>query len=193
MGPGSGCLFLRKPPMIFHMLAELRTTDPEAAITLLSYRSLTEADVLDMLSNRRISLFDLSFGRTSLEHTEAFSKKSIFRFYTEITKRPSLKCLFVKLYTTFCEDLEGCGVVYFYLVSVLGDRDLLAATSQWQRICLPLREVCVPSLIWEGPPEKETATHHRERGTWTATVHRVAESQMRLNMHTHTLGITVLL
>ena len=61
MGPGSGCLFLRKPPMIFHMLAELRTTYPEAAITLLSYRSLTEADVLDMLSNRRISLFFLFF------------------------------------------------------------------------------------------------------------------------------------
>ena len=76
--------------------------------------------LIHLSADGRISLFDLSFGRTSLEHTEAFSKKSIFRFYTEITKRPSLKCLFVKLYTTFCEDLEGCGVVYFYLGSVLG-------------------------------------------------------------------------
>ena len=74
-----------------------------------------------------------------------------------------------------------------------GDRDLPAATSQWQRIRLPLPEVCVPSLIWEGLPEKETATHPRDRGIWTATVHRVTENQMRLNMHTHTLGKMVLL
>ena len=38
------------------MLAELRTTDLEAAITLLSYMNMTEVDALDILSNHRISL-----------------------------------------------------------------------------------------------------------------------------------------
>ena len=70
------------------MLAELRTIDPEAEITLLSYTKLTEVDVFDIVSNHRISFFHLSFGRTSLEHTEELAKKPTFILYIEITKRP---------------------------------------------------------------------------------------------------------
>ena len=30
---------------------------------------------------------------------------------------------------------------------------------QWQRTCLPVQEKWIPSLIWEGPLEKEMAIH----------------------------------
>lgn len=73
--------------------------------------------------------FDLSFGRTPLEHTEEFSKKSTFKVYTEITKRPSLKCLFVKLYITFCEDIEGWGVGGTSIWSQYWEQGL--PSSQW--------------------------------------------------------------
>ena len=33
--------------------------------------------------------------------------------------------------------------------------------AQWQRICLPMKELQVQSLGWEDPPEKEMATHSR--------------------------------
>ena len=31
--------------------------------------------------------------------------------------------------------------------------------AQWQRICLPMQEMCVQSLGWEDILEKEMATH----------------------------------
>lgn len=49
-----------------------------------------------ILANHRISFFDLSFGRLSLEHVEECCKKPTCKLYTEITQRPFLKCPFVK-------------------------------------------------------------------------------------------------
>ena len=31
--------------------------------------------------------------------------------------------------------------------------------AQWQRICLPMQEMWVRSLVWEDPLEEEMATH----------------------------------
>ena len=47
-----------------------------------------------------------------------------------------------------------------------------------------MQEMCIRSLGWEGPLEKEIATHSSilawrilmDRGAWQATVHRVAKS-----------------
>ena len=61
-----------------------------------------------------------------------------------------------------------------------------------------MQETRVPSLGWEDPLEKETATHSSisclenpiDRGAWQATVQRVAKSQTQLSArartHTHT-------
>ena len=124
--------------------------------------------------------FDLSFGRTPLEHTEEFSKKSTFKVYTEITKRPSLKCLFVKLYITFCEDLEGWGVGG--LLSGLST----TGTSQFpavKNVPATAGDVCsIPDpgrSSGEGngnPLQCSCPENPRDRGAWSATVHRVAES-----------------
>ena len=60
---------------------------------------------------------------------------------------------------------------------------------QWQRIHLPrqemqeMQETQVPSLGWEDPLEKETATHSSilalgnsmNRGVWQATIHGVTK------------------
>ena len=52
-----------------------------------------------------------------------------------------------------------------------------------------MRETWVPSLGWEDPLEEGMATHSSiltwkipmDRGTWWATVHRVAKSQTRVS------------
>ena len=31
--------------------------------------------------------------------------------------------------------------------------------AQWERICLPMQEMQIPSLGWEDPLEQEMATH----------------------------------
>ena len=65
-----------------------------------------------------------------------------------------------------------------------------------KRIHLPMQEMqdmLVQSLGGEDPLEEEMATHSTilawripmDRGTWRATVHRVAKSQTRLSTHAH--------
>ena len=63
---------------------------------------------------------------------------------------------------------------------------------------LPMQEMQVPSLGREDPLEAGIATHSSilawrilDRGTWQATVHRVAKSQTRpkqFSTHPHTIA-----
>ena len=56
-----------------------------------------------------------------------------------------------------------------------------------------MQDMLVQSLGGEDPLEEEMATHSTilawripmDRGTWRATVHRVAKSQTRLSTHAH--------
>ena len=55
--------------------------------------------------------------------------------------------------------------------------------AQWERICLPIWEMQVQSLVLEDPLEKEMNTHSSilawkipmDRGAWQAIVHGVAK------------------
>ena len=55
--------------------------------------------------------------------------------------------------------------------------------------CLPVEEMWVPCLDWEGPQDEGMATHSSilawripiDRGAWQATVHGVAKGRTRLS------------
>ena len=72
--------------------------------------------------------------------------------------------------------------------------------AQWSRIHLPVQEMWVWSLDWEGPLEKEMSTHSSilgledpmDRGAWGATVHGVTKSWTRLSVQATAAGCYVM-
>jgi len=65
---------------------------------------------------------------------------------------------------------------------------------QWLRICLPLQEMWVPSLVWDNPLEKKMATHSSNLAwkiPWTEEPGRLQsmelQSQTQPSEHAHTL------